>query len=123
MPFKALMQRVVEQTPGCINCTLLAFDGITVDGFDSDKNFSTVSIADSTVEYAIALNQMRKAGQGLEAGLINELCVRGEKLITVMRPLNEEYLVAAAFTPQALVGKGRYLLRLISPKLLEALSY
>ena len=121
MPFKAQLQRVVDNTPGCINCTLMAFDGISVDSANSSQFFSDVSVEDCNVEYAMSLKQMRKAATGLDAGGINELYVRGDKLITVMRPLVDDYLVAASFVPQALVGKGRFLLRLVAPQLCKDL--
>lgn len=121
MPFKAQLQRVVDNTPGCINCTLLAYDGISVDSVTSSKHFSDVSVDDAHVEYALSLKQMRSAAQGLDAGGIDELYVRGDKLVTVMRPLIDDYLIASSFMPDALVGKGRYLMRLVAPKLCEAL--
>ena len=121
MPFKAQLQRVVDETPGCINCTLMAYDGIAIDSANSSKVFSEVSVEDADVEYAMSLKQMRSAAQGLDAGQVEELYLRGEKLVTVMRPLLDDYLVAASFVPDALVGKGRFLLRVIAPKLKEAL--
>lgn len=120
MSFGEHLQRVVQQVPGCLNCTLMGFDGIGVETAEGEG--ASPRVGDAHVEYALLANQMRTAAAGLEAGDLHEVCIRSDELVTVLRPLTQEYLVAASFRSSGLVGKGRYLLRVIAPRLLEELQ-
>jgi hypothetical protein len=119
MSFGEHLQRVVQQTPGCVNCTLMGFDGIGVETAEGEGG--SARVADAHVEYALLATQMRTASAGLDTGELQEVCIRSDGLVTVLRPLTQEYLVAASFRSDGLIGKGRYLLRVIAPRLLEEL--
>jgi predicted regulator of Ras-like GTPase activity (Roadblock/LC7/MglB family) len=58
----------------------------------------------------------------LDFGATKEVAVQTENMVTVMRLLNDEYFVALAIKPNGNIGKGRFLLRLQSGKLLETLT-
>ena len=122
MGFTELLERVVQGTPGCVNCTLLGYDGILIDSVDGEASVDGVSAADATIEYSTLMPQMRKACQNLRAGDLDEVSVRSGKFNMVLRPLSDEYLVVAALAPGGLQGKARYLLRLIAPKLQAELA-
>ena len=98
MSFREQIERVVNEVPGCVSCTLMGFDGIAVDTVDRPEAIEGVNYADATIEYANLVRQMRAAAEGLASGEVEEVCVRSERLATVIRPINEEYLVAASFT-------------------------
>jgi hypothetical protein len=42
--------------------------------------------------------------------------------VTLIRVINETYFVAVALSPEGNLGKGRYLLRIVAPKLAEELA-
>jgi predicted regulator of Ras-like GTPase activity (Roadblock/LC7/MglB family) len=73
-------------------------------------------------EYSVILGQIREAVETLELGAAQEVSVSAENMTTVIRLLNEEYFVAIAIAPSGNLGKGRYLLRVQAPKILESLS-
>jgi predicted regulator of Ras-like GTPase activity (Roadblock/LC7/MglB family) len=118
--FKNILRDVVENTDGALASILMGFDGITVESYSGNK----VAIDMETVgsEYSQVLNQVKQAAQMLELGTATEVAVQAENMVTVMRMLNEEYFVALALKPTGNVGKGRFLLRLQSGKLLETLA-
>lgn len=122
MSFRELVERVVNEVPGCVNCTLLGYDGISIDSVDNPEALEGISAADATVEYAYLVKQVRSAAEGLASGEVEDVCIRSEKMATVLRPLTDEYLISATLTPAGLVGKGRYLLRVVAPQLLQELS-
>jgi predicted regulator of Ras-like GTPase activity (Roadblock/LC7/MglB family) len=68
------------------------------------------------------LSQVRQSAEMFSAGALNELSIRSERLTTIIRPVNEEYFVALALVPEGNFGKGRYLLRVHAPKLVQDLS-
>jgi predicted regulator of Ras-like GTPase activity (Roadblock/LC7/MglB family) len=98
----------------------MGYDGITVESYSSGK----VSVDMETVgsEYSQVLNQVKTAANMLEMGTAKEVSVQAENMVTVMRLINDEYFVALAIKPTGNIGKGRFLLRLQSGKLLENLT-
>jgi hypothetical protein len=58
----------------------------------------------------------------LEAGDAREVSIQAENLTTVIRLLSPEYFVALTLSPQGNFGKARFLLRTLTPKLLEDLG-
>jgi hypothetical protein len=58
----------------------------------------------------------------LEAGDAREVAFRSEKMTTLIRVINKGYFVAVALEPEGNLGKSRFLLRLIAPKLAEELA-
>ncbi|MFH1808631.1 MAG: hypothetical protein ABIJ09_07795 [Pseudomonadota bacterium] len=122
MSFGEHLQRVVREARGCVNCTLMAFDGITVETALGAVDAGPALVSDAHIEYSNLITQMRNAASGLDAGALREVCIRNDSLVTVLRPLNDEYLIAASFVAGGLVGKGRYLMRVISPRLLDELQ-
>lgn len=118
--FKNILRDVVENTDGAVASILMGFDGITVDSYSGAK--ASVDMESVGSEYSQVLNQVKTAASMLEMGTAKEVAVQAENLVTVMRLLNDEYFVALAMKPDANIGKGRYLLRLQSGKLLESLT-
>ena len=57
----------------------------------------------------------------LKTGAIGEMSVNTEKVITIMRMVNQDYYVVLAMLPDGNYGKGRYALRLAAPKLAKEL--
>jgi predicted regulator of Ras-like GTPase activity (Roadblock/LC7/MglB family) len=97
----------------------MGFDGIAVDtlapkaeGLDADTLL---------VEYSALLDQVRRAAASLGNGELEEVMVRTEKLTALLRPIDENYFLFLAMEPDGNFGKGRFLLRVTAPKLLEEL--
>lgn len=97
----------------------MGFDGIAIDtvapkadGLDTDALL---------VEYSALLDQVRKAAAVLQTGGLEELAVGTEQLTALLRPIDESYFLILALEPDGNYGKGRFLLRMAAPKLLEEL--
>jgi predicted regulator of Ras-like GTPase activity (Roadblock/LC7/MglB family) len=98
----------------------MGFEGITVDSYTRAGGNLNVETIGS--EYSVILGQIRQAVETLDLGMAQEVSVSAENMTTVIRLLNEEYFVALAIAPNGNLGKGRYLLRVQAPKILESLS-
>jgi predicted regulator of Ras-like GTPase activity (Roadblock/LC7/MglB family) len=118
--FKSILREVVENTDGAIASILMGFDGITVDSYSGPQGGIDMEVVGG--EYSQVLMQIKQAVQMLEMGNAREVAVQAENMTTLMRLLNDEYFVALALAPNGNVGKGRFLLRLQSGKLLETLA-
>ncbi len=119
MDFDAVVTNVVESVPGAMASVIMANDGVPLAEYR--KAEGSVDIQTLAVEYTTVINEIKKASEILEAGALEELMVRSEGLIFVLRLINEEFYIAAALTPEGNYGKGRYMLRVTAPRVAEEL--
>ncbi len=117
--FQENLNRLVTESDGGVAGLLMGFDGIAVDSYIAPS--SGIDINTVGMEFSFILTQVRKAAEILEVGAVQELVIRTEKLTVLMRVVNTEYFIALAMLPEGNFGKGRYLLRLVMPKLQEEL--
>ena len=118
--FRENLSRMVDSVEGGVAGLLMGFDGIAVDSYWKD-NAGGVNIENVGMEYSFILGQVKKAAESLEVGGVNELTIKAERLTTLIRVINDDYFVALAMTPEGNFGKGRYLMRVLAPKLQEEL--
>ncbi|MFO7156370.1 MAG: roadblock/LC7 domain-containing protein [Pseudomonadota bacterium] len=118
MAFREHLENVC-QVEGAVLACVMGFDGIAVDthapkaeGLDTDTLL---------VEYSALLDQVRRAAASLGNGKLEEVVVRAENLTAILRPIDENYFLFLALEPNGNTGKGRFLLRVTAPKLLEEL--
>lgn len=118
--FRELLDRVLRETPGALGVTLMGFDGIAVDASEAsgagDVNSQAVA-----VELGAIASQLRGVSEGLGSGEVQELTVHTSGLVTVLRPISPQYFLALTLRPDGNTGKGRFLMRLIAPKLVAGL--
>jgi predicted regulator of Ras-like GTPase activity (Roadblock/LC7/MglB family) len=117
--FKDVLREVVERTEGGVAGLVMGFDGIAIERYL--KSGADLDVESIGMEFGILLQQIGKAAEQLDAGAMQEVSVRAEKQTTVMRLLNDEYFVALTLEPGGNLGKGRFLLRTLTPKLLDEL--
>ncbi len=117
--FKQVLREVVERTEGGIAGLVMGYDGIPVENYvKDDSGFDIETIG---MELSIILTQISKASHMLDSGTTREVAIQAERMTTVIRYLNDQYFVALAITPGGNFGKGRFLLRTLTPKLLDDL--
>lgn len=113
--FRDSLRRMVEQTQGGVAGLLMGFDGIAVESFAQDP--SKLDIQTVGMEFSYILTQVRKAVDALDAGTVEEVTIRSDRMTILIRVLNKDYFVALAITPSGNSGKGRYMLRVTAPKI------
>lgn len=113
--FKEPLQKIVDGVEGGIAGLVMGFDGIAVDSYT--RHGQPVDINTVGMEFSYILTQVRKAADLLDIGAINEIAIKAEKLTIVIRALSRDYFVALALGPDGNFGKGRYLMRVVAPKL------
>jgi predicted regulator of Ras-like GTPase activity (Roadblock/LC7/MglB family) len=117
--FREILQEVVENTDGGVAGLLMGFDGIPVDQFVKDD--ASVDVETVGMEFSVILKSIRQAAELLDAGTAREVAIKAERMITVIRLLNDEYFVAITLKPSGNLGKARFLMRTRSEKLLSGL--
>ena len=121
--FAELLDHVLNETPGALCVTLMGFDGIAIE----TRECASPAAGDSetwqaaAVEISHITTQLKSISDGMGTGGVDEVTVTTDALVTVVRPLSSEYLIALSMTPSAHHGKGRYLMRVAAPKLKKEL--
>ncbi|MDB4968259.1 MAG: hypothetical protein JWN44_3948 [Myxococcales bacterium] len=113
--FQENLKRLVQETEGAMAGLLMGFDGISVDQYTVPDE--VVDIQTVGMEFSFILTQVRKAAEILEVGAVQEIAIRCGSLTILIRTVSSEYFVALALRPDGNFGKGRYLLRVVAPKL------
>jgi predicted regulator of Ras-like GTPase activity (Roadblock/LC7/MglB family) len=122
--FRDSLQKLVERVDGAVAGILMGFDGISVEAYtrpesrpDGKGKLDTTDIQTVGMELAHVIGQVRRAAEALEAGTLNEVTIRADKLVVLVRALTDEYFLAFALRPQSSLGKARYALRVLAPKI------
>src|ERR1019366_7948942 len=118
--FQDVLREIVEKTDGGIASLIMDNEGIAVESYardDAPFDINTVGI-----EFGVVLGAIKRASESLEAGGAKEVAIGTDKMITLIRTLNETYFLAVAITPDGNLGKGRFLMRVAAPKLLAELT-
>jgi predicted regulator of Ras-like GTPase activity (Roadblock/LC7/MglB family) len=118
--FKEALQSVVDGTDGGLAGLLMDFEGIPVETYS--KPNAVFDIESVGAEVSVVVKAIQRASEMLDAGETREVAFRSDRLVTLIRVINETYFVAVALSPEGNLGKGRYLLRIVAPKLAEELA-
>ncbi len=121
--FTEHLDRVLNETPGALMVTLMGYDGIAIETRESDDaQAGVVDPHSAIIELSAIAKELKKVSEGLGAGLLAEVAVQTGGMTTVLRPLTDEFFLALSMEPSGLSGKGRYLMRVVSPHLIAALA-
>ncbi|WP_225410980.1 roadblock/LC7 domain-containing protein [Stigmatella hybrida] len=115
MSFRAHLESVVNQVDGALACSVMGFDGISVETYQKD-DASELELGGAWVEYANLLTQLKNAAEVLKTGTVTELSVNSDKVLTLIRMVSPEYFLILALRAEGNYGKGRYVLRVTAPK-------
>lgn len=118
--FKEALRELVEKTDGGQASLLMDSSGIALESYSRDG--SGVDIDTVGVEFSVVIGAIKRASEMLEAGEAREMVVATEKMVTLIRMVNETYFLTLTMTPDGNFGKGRYMMRTTVPKLAAELS-
>jgi predicted regulator of Ras-like GTPase activity (Roadblock/LC7/MglB family) len=113
--FKEPLRKIVDNVEGGIAGLVMGFDGIAVESYTREGHKMDINTVG--MEFSFILTQIRKAAEILDVGSVQEVSIKAEKLLIVIRVLNPEYFLALALSPEGNFGKGRYLMRVVAPRL------
>jgi predicted regulator of Ras-like GTPase activity (Roadblock/LC7/MglB family) len=119
--FKPILQTILDESIGALGVFLLGDDGIVIDQVRADSDSADEQLA-LVVELAAGIKGIRQTAEVLEAGKLNEVVIRYEKLTLLVHVLSAEYFAVLLLPPQAVSGKGAYLLKREAPRLRAGLN-
>lgn len=120
--FVEALKEVVDNTDGAVACLLMDVEGIPLESYIREGSTAPFDIEVVGAEFSVIVKSVQRTVDSLEAGGAKELAVQADKVITIIRLLTAEYFIAVALEPSGNIGKGRYMMRVIAPKLVEELS-
>ncbi len=113
--FAEQIKSVVDNVQGGIGGLIMGLDGISLEKYlvpNKELDLETVGM-----EFSYILTQVRKAGEVLELGGVNEVVVKAEGVTMLIRMLTEEYFLAIFLGTNANFGKTRFLMRMAEGRL------
>jgi predicted regulator of Ras-like GTPase activity (Roadblock/LC7/MglB family) len=118
--FKDALKNVVEQTQGGLAGLLMDFEGIPLETYSKkDTPFDIEAVG---AEISVVVKAIQRASEMLDAGDTKEVSFKTDKMVTLVRVINESYFLALSLEPDGNFGKGRFLLRVTAPKVLGELE-
>ena len=116
--FTEILRKLVDNVDGGIAAVIMGLDGIPVDTYIRQNSVDVTTIG---MEFSFILGQVRKAGESLQVGGLEELSVKAQRLMLICRMVSPQYFVAVALSPEGNFGKARYLARIAQPALVAQL--
>lgn len=119
--FKEALQGVVDGTDGGLAGLLMDFEGIPVESYarDDSGGFDIEAVG---AEVSVVVKAIQRATEMLEAGATREVAFKSEKMVTLIRIINDNYFLALTMSPDGNFGKGRFMLRVTAPTLVDELA-
>lgn len=117
--FAETLKKVVDNVDGGIAAVIMGLDGIPVETYV--RQTDRVDVNTVAMEFSFILGQVRKAGEALAVGNLEELSVKAQQLLLVCRMISQQYFVAIVISPEGNLGKARFLARLATPTLVAQL--
>jgi predicted regulator of Ras-like GTPase activity (Roadblock/LC7/MglB family) len=118
--FSSILLTIADQAGDALGAALMGSDGIPIeqveatrlpDSFTGDVHALQEEIGAIGVEFGRILDEARKASDSVGAGGIEELVVRTGRFWVLVRSIDEDTFVTVVLTPNANVGKARFLVR------------
>jgi predicted regulator of Ras-like GTPase activity (Roadblock/LC7/MglB family) len=116
--FAETLKKVVDNVDGALAAVIMGLDGIPVDTYVRNDRVDVTTVG---MEFSFIISQVRKAGDSLQVGNLEELSVKAQRLVLVCRMVSPQYFVAIAMSPEGNFGKARFLARLATPALVAQL--
>jgi predicted regulator of Ras-like GTPase activity (Roadblock/LC7/MglB family) len=116
--FAETLRKVVDNVDGALAAVIMGLDGIPVDSYVRNDRVDVTTVG---MEFSFIIGQIKKAGESLQVGGLEELSVKAQRLVLVCRMVSPQYFVAIAMAPEGNFGKARFLARMATPALVAQL--
>ena len=120
--FGDTLKAAVDRVDGALACILMGFDGLEVASHTAtEKSELPVDPQTLATELSAHLNGLRKTAADVTDGALQEAHVHTGGLQAVARVIDDDYFLLLLLDANGLAGKGRYVLRMLAPKIKEEL--
>jgi len=105
MPFKALLNRLLEDIPGALGAIITDWEGEAV---DQVARISEYDIKLLGAHKGVILNLLRDALSRIDSGELEEVLIRTAESKTLIAPLNEDYFLLLSLGKDAITARAAY---------------
>ena len=93
---------------------ILGIDGMPVESHTTEK---VLSLEDLSAESSQMMRGIKSAAESLGLGVATEFSIVSELCSIIMYRINDEYFLAILIKPGGNIGKGRFVLRSLIPRI------
>lgn len=114
MSFEAAITELCASCPGSVGAAIVDPDGIPVAVTESE-----VALEDIGAEFATIVQAVEDAERELRHGTLRQLVVYANELALILTLMGGGYLLLLLLDSDGLLGKGRFLSRLVGERLYD----
>ncbi len=114
MSFETILQEILSDCPGAMALALMESDGIAIARAQAETGTGDSiggDIGAAGVEFSRIIGDIAKAASSLGGGAVRETVVTLERMTLIFHHVEDDILVVCALSPEANLGKARYLIR------------
>ena len=108
MPFKSLLNRLLEDIPGALGAIIIDWEGESVDQVARMEDYDIKVLG---AHKGIILNLLREAMAQFESGELEEVLIRTGNNKTLIAPLTVDYFLILTLGPQSIAARAAYKMR------------
>ncbi len=105
MPFKTLLNRLLEDVPGALGAIIIDWEGEAV---DLAAQIDPYEVKVLGAHQGIILNLIRDVLKRLESGTLEQVVIRTDTSRVLIAPLTEDYLLILYLGPLAIVPRAAH---------------
>jgi len=108
MPFKSLLNRLLEDVPGALGAIIIDWEGEAVDHVARMEDYD---IRVFGAHQGVILSLLREAMERVDCGILEELLIRTGENKTLIASLTAEYFLVLTLGPQSLATRAAFRMR------------
>ena len=120
--FKPHLETLCVRSTDIMVACVMGTDGLAVETVNPGQEQDNLDADALFVEFSSILGQIQNRTYDLAMGQVEEMSMQSQSFTCLVRLINQEYFIAAAVRAHGNVGKARYLLRILAPKMIEELA-
>lgn len=105
MPFKALLNRLLEDIPGALGAIIIDWEGEAVDHVSRMGDYDIKVFG---AHKGIILQLLREAMDRFDSGKLEEVMIRTGRNKSLIAPLTDEYFLVLTLGPQSIAARAAF---------------
>jgi predicted regulator of Ras-like GTPase activity (Roadblock/LC7/MglB family) len=108
MPFKSLLNRLLEDIPGALGAIIIDWEGEAVDHVARMEDYDIKVFG---AHKGIILQMLREAMLRVDCGKLEEVLIRTGQNKTLIAPLTVDYFLVLTLGPQSIATRAAFKMR------------
>jgi len=105
MPFKSLLNRLLDDIPGALGAIIIDWEGEAVDHVARMEDYDIKVLG---AHQGVILSLLREAMERIDSGTLEEVLIRTGENKTLIAPLTVEYFLVLTLGPQSIATRAAF---------------